>query len=338
MINKVGKRHRYRSKFFMKRYHKYQNFMGHRNKWNIISLPKEISIEGKYRKELLSCISRILELVSDDKKNIILDFKKTKLIIATGMIIFYAEISNLINQDNNIHFKCININSNRVEQVLKQVRFLSKCRYKSKARITRSDVINWRVCSGKSLIYSKFDEVVLQENIFKQLPPESDLYAGCVEATKNVMRHAYIEELRRIPICRDKEAWWCFTQIKDQKLTMVVCDLGVSIPYTLPKTKKKLVRWMALFPFFGKQIEDADLIDGAIRMPSSRSGESFRGNGLPKIAEIARVCGGALTIHSRSGYIHYENSDAPIKHNYIAPVHGTVIAWTLPLGGKICRD
>lgn len=337
MYNRVKKKHRYRSMFFMKKYKKNSNFNQKFINFYTVFLPKVISLDGRYRNHLLNCLIKLNESITSGTTNILFDFKDTTLIVAHGMIVLYAEVKNILNYNNEIKFKCCNIKTNRVEQVLKQIKFFSLCKHKSKVKLTRNDVVHWRFCSGVSLIYDKFDDVVLYDTIFKELPTESDLYAGCVEATKNVIKHAYIEKTRELPISIDKEAWWCFTQVKDKKLHMVICDLGITIPYTLPKNKPSLMQ--LLLNLFGDKMSDADLLEGAIGTPSSRSGESYRGNGLPKIAEIARVKGGSLSVYSRHGHVKYTGEHIiPVKKAHKLPLNGTVIAWMLPLGGGKNED
>ena len=331
MINRVKLRHRYRSIFFMYRH----RAAGHPpGKWNTVFLPKKISLEGENRALLLQAITELNNFAIEGSKKILLDFKSTVSISATGMIVLYAELKNILNYDSEIKIRCLNVSTNRIRQVLKQIGLFSICNHTSRVKITRDDVVNWRVCSGTNLIGEKFDQVVLPDTILEKLPEDSELYAGCVEATMNVVRHAYFENTRTLPVMKEKEAWWCFTQVKDGMLQAVVCDLGLSIPYTLPKRKEKLHRWLRLFIHSGEKMKDADFIAGAISSPTSRSGESFRGNGLPKIAECARTNGGSLAIHSRHGFVQYEGMDGPVKKNYRVPVNGTVIAWALPIGEK----
>ena len=331
MINRIKNRHRYRSIFYDKKTWLRKQLASNHRPGKIISIlfPEHIDIDGPGRERVLEIIEIINRNIAEGYKLFRLDFRLTRKIVADGMLLIYAELRNINNFNENISFKCCNITSNRIKQVLKQIGFINLCNQNCSVDTTRNDVITWRVCSGNSLIYDKFDTVVEPEKEFKQLPPESDLYGGCVEATKNVNRHAYIDNFREIPICTEKETWWCFSQVKDEKLNIVVCDLGVSIPYTLPHHKPKLYRFLRLF----RKTSDADLIEGAINSPTSRSGESFRGNGLPKIAEIAKVNGGSLTIHSRRGVVHYRGTEPAKKTNFKTPLNGTIIAWSLPLGG-----
>lgn len=331
MINRIKKRHRYRSGLLEKKAWARRQGNSYRRPGKRITIvfPESIDIDGEGRDSTLKIIDTINCGIYEGYKHFLLDFRKTRKIIADGMLLLYAELCNIQNNFEKVRFKCHPVATNKIKQVLKQIGFFCLCKQNCNVNTTRDDVVNWRMCSGIGIISKKFDDIVEQEKEFKQLPPECDLYGGCVEATKNVKRHAYIDNFREIPVCIEKEAWWCFSQIKDKKLHIVVCDLGVSIPFTLPKHKPKLFRWLRLF----QATTDADLIEGAVSTPTSRSGESFRGNGLPKIADIAKVDEGSLTIHSRKGFVYYQGTKPAQKMNFKTPLNGTVIAWSLPLGG-----
>ena len=75
---------------------------------------------------------------------------------------------------------------------------------------------------------------------------------------------------------------------------------------------------------------DADIIKGALKNPRSISRESYRGNGLPKMMEVAKA-GGKLTIYSRYGVVQAFDTSIYSK-NYPQPLLGTIISLTLPIG------
>ena len=165
------------------------------------------------------------------------------------------------------------------------------------------------------------------------------MYGGCVEATKNVTRHAYIEERDFSKVASAECEWWIFTQMKDNRLTVNICDLGLSIPKTLPITRRTFYnKTLATLATLGRSASDADLISLAIHDPTSRSGESYRGNGLPKIANIAKNLDNAyLEIYSRNGYIRVsKNKECKSKMKIAIP--GTIISWSLPIGESVYEE
>lgn len=293
-----------------------------------INFPKEISITGKYRGETLNSIERIKQYITNGGKKIYLDFSHTKKIIAAGMIAIYAELHNIKNVFPNIKFRCEKRSSSKVKQVLTQIGIYRLCGQKCfTKKPTRSDVIHWRVCSGVGVICEQIDKVISEKEL-SLVSQVGDIYGGCTEATKNALRHAYPETRLGIPVAHDKSGWWCFSQVKDNRLTVVVCDLGVSIPYTLPLNFPDILTKLKKL---GANT-DADIIAGALKRPRSRSGETYRGNGLPKMMEVASI-GGALSIYSRCGVVSALGTDIRTE-NYRNPLRGTIISWSLPLGGN----
>lgn len=332
MINRVCKRHRYLSLFFhlraLKRARSSWNYKKKGKYTFFITLPREITVTGKYRGETLNAIEKIKRAVLEGRKRIALDFSKTKKIIASGMITLYAEIHNILNLYPDIRLLCWKKSSDNIRQVLTQIGLYKLCKQKSFSRKpTRSDVIHWRVCSGVGVICEKIDKIVSEDEL-SRVSQRGDIYGGCVEATKNALRHAYPKDREGIPVAYGRNGWWCFSQIKDGNLMVVVCDLGVSIPYTLPTN----------FPDILEKLKnlgtntDADIIAGALKRPRSSSGEKYRGNGLPKIMEVASV-GGSLVIHSRRGSVNVSGEQISSK-NYKQPLKGTIISWSLPLRGE----
>lgn len=103
---------------------------------------------------------------------------------------------------------------------------------------------------------------------------------------------------------------------------VVICDLGIGIPATIPMRHPKLYRFLKLF----KSSSDSNLIRGAIKTPSSRTGKPFRGNGLPSIANLAKmIYGSSLTIHSYKGCIHI-NSKGLSQYDGDEAIPGTLIS------------
>lgn len=330
---KGSARHRYRSMFFAviqrKRVASRNTHSRRRHSYSVVSFPREISINGNVRAFTIQVIKDIHNSILSGKKRIFLDFSKTKKIDASGMIPIYAELFNIKNTFQNIKFFCCKKVSNKIGQVLTQIGIYNMCGQKNfNKKTTLSDVIHWRVCHGVSVICEQIDNIIPDEERVS-IPETSDIYGGCIEATKNALRHAYTETRSGIPVAHTKTGWWCFSQVKDQRLEVVVCDLGVSIPKTLPKNFPDI---MVKLSHLGCNT-DADIIAGALERPRSRSGETYRGNGLPKMVEVASI-GGRLTIYSRRGAVWVDGSNIH-KKNFKHPLLGTIIAWTLPLGGEV---
>jgi hypothetical protein len=284
--------------------------------------------DKKSRSEIIVAINRLHNLVSRGERKIKLDFSSTSKIYSTAMILIYAEVSNLINLHSDIKLSCTRPRNSKASHVLYQIGMYKKCPTRFTPKQNYGDVIHWRVCSGVDVIGKNYDIIVNHNN--ELFDPEVDLYGGCIEATKNVKRHAYLEERELSPVAHEKTGWWIFSQIKDGAISVCVCDLGCSIPVTLPKRRKGLFENILKLG----TSSDHDLIQGAIGGAQSRSLESYRGNGLPKIAQVAsQTAGASLAIHSRNGYLRVANGTSVGKKRK-TPIQGTIISWTLPLEGR----
>lgn len=244
----------------------------------------------------------------------------------------YSILRNAKNLNNNILFKCVNV-TNKILQVLYQIGLLSLCNQTKPVEITRDDVMFWRFCCGRQAIGNKFDNVVPLDDRFSRIPSDADLYGACIEATNNVARHAYCEKNSIIQVAHQKEAWWCFSQIKNNKLVVIVCDLGVTIPYTLPKNMPDLTSFLQKKNFY--ELSDSQMIFSAIQYSRSRTENLNRGNGLNKIAEIAKIKNGMVSIQSRHGSVTCSENSGYYNRDFKVPIFGTIIYWSLPLGDDL---
>ena len=332
MINSIKDRHRYASMFFMSKNTRYINrkskYSKYKNYEQII-LPETISLESEHREKLIKIITHIHKKLDSNVNKFFIDFSKTKKIIADGMIVFYSETKNIINTYPDVIFKTALTSNSKINQVLKQINIFNICNTKSDSvNIKRHDVIHWRLTSGIVAITSKYPDII-DEGDFKYASTKSYLYSACTEATINTKKHAYDEHFmgsRRVD--GEKEIWWCFSQILDKKVSVFIYDLGLTLPETLPKKRPllyKILKEMSL-------TDDAEMILGGIETPSSSTGEDFRGNGLPRIASIAKeTSSSTMMIHSRKGSVIIGNNRTK-KINHKIPLQGTLVSWIIDTG------
>lgn len=332
MISKLRgkKRHRYRSVFFMT---KEVRGGGHIRKKvsSTISVPIYLSIyEDSNRKRLYDVIRAIHHNIKHQETTIELDFSRTISIYADAMLWLYAEIKNILNIHTNVQFTCKKPSNEKVSHVLHQVGIYSICKERFIPNRKYNDVIHWRTCSGTHVIAEQYDHIT--DNRSDLFNPDLDLFGGCAEATKNALKHAYLEQRNLSHVESNKEAWWIFSQIKDGAMCVCICDLGIGIPRTLPITKKEWLR--SVIKKLGDDTSSADLILAALDKNKSRTKKDYHGNGLPKIASIVRKTGqGQLVINSNDGYVLVGKSEPRLK-SYKTPIPGTIVSWTLPVSSK----
>lgn len=329
VINKFNgkKRHRYRSIFYSSKKVVYGGEVGIIACDNIL-LPNTLSIyTEKNRKRLLTAIQSLHKSVRNGLVKIKLDFSNTVKVYSDAMIWLYAEVDNLLNINKNLRFYCKKPHNEKVSHVLHQIGMYKMCKVKFKPKKKFNDVIYWRTCSGKHVIAEQYDYIVdNQHNLFH---PDVDLFGGCAEATKNARKHAYIEPRALSAVQFDETAWWIFSQIKDGNMYVCVCDLGIGIPATLPRSRAELVR--ELFQKLKNETTSADLIRAALDSSKSRTKKDYHGNGLPKIASIVQETKqGSVAIHSLDGYVRI-NEGNYFEYNFRTRLPGTIISWKLPV-------
>lgn len=334
MISRTRDRHRYISEFYSRRkLRKYirniRRFapLKEHNAANVL-IPAQITIlKPGFRHLLMKAVGK-LHSAALRKQPIIIDFTNTVKIFPHAMLYLFSELNNLINLYPLLKVRCIPARNTKVNHVLDQIGLFKLCYYKFISNIEYDDVIHWRSISGIKVIGPAFDLLIDPHEELPVLPYGLDIYGACIEATKNAFIHAYIGKRELSPVAFNKCAWWMFSQLRDNILTIAICDLGVGIPATLPKTNPSLVARIGKL-FSGTL--DAHLIKEAINEPSSRTGKSYRGNGLKKIADIARNnLGATLAIHSGRGYVEIARGKLWTSH-YKQPFPGTLVVWKLPM-------
>lgn len=167
-------------------------------------------------------------------------------------------------------------------------------------------VDEWRLFEGEKLDFS----TELQQHFsyikskFGDNPKISiTLISGIIEALGNVVNHAYDNE----NYCK----WFLLTHIDEKSVTVVVSDLGLTIPVTTPRTIRQRIseKIFTLTTFVNdfnsyfigskakplvvdtdsdelKGLSDSQLIRVATRLNNSRTGEAGRGKGFNDILEL----------------------------------------------------
>lgn len=337
MINRVAKRHRYRSIFYA--YRKKRGDKRHRRTVIQLSativLPECLDLFNKeFRQRLLNIVKNIhIILCNSNYTRICLDFQRTKRIYSVGMLYLYAEIKNIQNIYHRVRFSCIKSKESKVNHVLYQIGLFELCRHKFKKTKNFPDVIHWRASCGVDVISKHFDDII-DTKCNEILSVDMDIYGGCIEATKNAKVHAYLKQRKLSPVANNVTSWWAFSQVKDGYVDVAICDLGIGIAKTLPITKKKL--WEKLR--FMSNDRESSMIQGAIDFPRSRTKEKHRGNGLYRIASVAAGNQNAsFAIYSGKGYAAKIRGEKKLI-DYKTELPGTIVSWRLPLGGRDGND
>lgn len=169
----------------------------------------------------------------------------------------------------------------------------------------------------------------------------AQMFEALVEATENTRRHAYPDDFDETGVVLPN--WWLTGSAdpEERKLTLVVYDLGVSIPGSLASHRPS--QWAghgrvnrALRRLFGGDYDENEpasdhaKIRLAAKYGYSSTNEEHRGKGLPVVREAIRHCRqGRLHILSRFGEYIEESGRKPISRMLDHPMPGTLIVWEL---------
>ncbi|WP_350346096.1 ATP-binding protein [Escherichia coli] len=290
---------------------------------------RDFEIMNKFLNNLRDCVLK--------NNRVYIDFSSTKYISAAAMLSFLAEVDVLIKKSefgvNAIGFS--HPKDKKIESILNQVGFYDLLRKPKRETESYDDVTFWKYTSGSCSEPLLAKEMMVE--IKKELERKSSkkLYRGFTEAMSNSVEHAYVDDLMHT---EDDETakWWTFAGIHDKNLTVVICDKGVGIPSTLPKTQGVSV----LMNIFKKlrvplaNVKDSTYIKASTLLQETRTGELNRGKGLNDIKSVIDSIGdGFMGIFSSKGRYIYKGKTGIINEvlrDYKSSVNGTIIEWTIP--------
>lgn len=298
---------------------------------NVIVAPALFELENdRARSELLYFLARLRNhFVNHSGGSIKIDFTDTQKMVATGTLMFKAEISRLQRITNDrVKLLCIPPRNHKVAQVLKQTDIFRLLHHRSDVRPISPDVVTWSHAQGNQVEGHKYDDVLGKYDGVIPDTVASGLYVGLTEAMSNCHQHAYIaprqDGLNQI---NEPPDWWMFSQERDGRLSVVFCDLGVGIPETLPIRQPGL--WQRLKSAFGAPT-DAAAIDEAIKLSRSRTEKHYRGKGLKQLVDVIETTPDAtLTLYSNRGCYRYNGGNSTTR-NYDDSIMGTLITWGVP--------
>lgn len=186
--------------------------------------------------------------------------------------------------------------------------------------------------SGESFDGEKVNEL---QNHFAQslagFTSRPDMFEGLMEAAENAISHAYPKDYSP-PYPFAGHRWWgasCL-DLRQKRLRFFIYDQGAGIPFTLPKGQL----WERIRAFLSERgvlSDDAHTLRAAFEVGRTSTGQSNRGLGLKRMADVVRNSGsGYLRIISgRAEIIHYH--DDRIETNGLTThIGGTLIEWSMP--------
>ena len=285
---------------------------------------------NKSRSELVDFLASLRAHFRDTPdRTLLIDFSNTQRFISGGTLLFYAELTRLIEyRQQRVKVRCTVPANDRASQVLEQIGVYKLCGHRSHGTPTRHDVVHWRVARGHLVDNTICAPVI--ESFEGQLatPLVDGLLGGLAEAMANAVHHAYDSVRDDGLTYQEVKDWWMFSQAKDGYLSVVFCDLGVGIPATIPVKRPWLIKQMEAIGF---PVNDANCIKEAINEGRSQTGLPGRGHGLGNIIDVVeKVPGGMAVVSSNRGRYDFRNGKAS-SANFRDSLMGTLIFWQVPL-------
>lgn len=296
----------------------------------VIRAPAVFALEDERpRGEVLSFLQRLRGSRADI---VLVDFGGTTRIIASGGLLFYAELDRLI-ELNGPRYRYRNIRHRVVRQVLCHVGFVRLFRSSSSCRITESNVRYWAVDKGTDGQGAAARQRIESYARFSR-SEELSMFRGLSEAMLNCVQHAYLAP-RGDDLPHATTRWWMFSQLLDGQLTVAICDLGIGIAKSLESRSDDFLRKLRLLVRIGQgEWNDATGIRAALNVGRSRTKKRYRGKGLRDVRRVVDDLAGSLHILSNRGVVTKRRDGQDEECKLFPPelsILGTIVLWTVPL-------
>ena len=298
--------------------------------WISAKAPKEIDLFNVERRRLTAdFFSNLRRHSRRSGVGVIVDLSDVKKIKPTGAVMLMAELEQLFAGQSETTIRVHRAQDPIIHAVMCQIG-IYPWEQNPMPEAEREDVRHWRSATGVATEGEKGGSILAAYEGRLADKLTSDLYAGIVEAMTNTVHHAYAgqkgNELKQFIGRR----WWALSQERDSQLTVAICDLGVGIPHSLPRSAtfaSSTVRsvWKAL----GLDRSDASAIKVALELGRTSTGLVGRGRGLSEIVEAADLSeDGRVLISSNKG-VFVSAGGKSYAHNHSHSIHGTLVHWTV---------
>lgn len=201
----------------------------------------------------------------------------------------------------------------------------------------KSKVNKWYIAKGtKTDLIGEYD--VIENVLLEKFGGDNeDFYIineAIAEAVNNVVDHAYVAgDIHR--------EWLVFLGIDSEKCSVVISDLGRTIPDSVPakitdQGKHIFQQLLKLDLSDWAKIDDASRIQIASNFRRSATELKHRGKGFANMMEVCKqVPNSELYVYSRNGLWWMKQGRKDFKKTYKTPINGTIIYWDIPLNQSL---
>lgn len=283
------------------------------------------------------CLDKINELKNlfSSKKTIVFDFSHVQIMYPDAVIYLLGTLCALKNRHSNVFLRCNHSMSERTKEVLHQVGLLKLLNWHCQIEPKREDVKHWRVAQSNQTDGKYYDDILKHYDGTLTKTLQDGFYRVMIEAMGNAVAHAYEQELMEEHPYKIRD-WWIFSQEKDGMLTVVICDVGVGIPTSLPYKANTLD---IIKSFLGSSKSHSHAIESAIKYSSTRTMQKHRGKGLHQIVTLlGDIPNSSVSIRSNKGLYIQHTADFTKSTKALdskSGIIGTIISWSIPLPVKV---
>lgn len=298
----------------------------------ILTIP---NVVGIYKSDLRSKILSIIDGIENSdtaEKPILLDFRAVTSLDAASTSYFVHSLNKLsatrlvgrAPKSQVVHSMLTKLNINK--------RLKLKDNYCVKSKVNK-----WYIARGtNSDLVGSYDviEKALLENFGDQNEDFYIINEAISEAINNVVDHAYNKD-------DIHQEWLIFLGIDNKKCSVVISDLGQTIPVSVPRKitdqgRAVLSQLLSLDLTEWGKIDDANRIQLASNFRKSATELKHRGKGFANMMEVCKqVPDSELYVYSRRGLWRMKRGQNDYKKTYKTPINGTIIYWDIPLNQSL---
>lgn len=299
--------------------------------------PKNYELSVKFIKELQKTIR--LNFKKQDQI-IKVCFRNTKYITAAAAIYLFSETSRSVRKYPGLKYSVSSPQKVKiketlvplVESVLNRLGFYELLGLKTRSMKEIPSVKCWNQANGT------LADGAVAGRIIKELEnfgiAQRTLYRSSVEAISNAVEHGYDTNIQSDADISDK-TWWMFAAVLENKLTLLVADLGHGIPNTLEKTQDASVL-DEIWGMLGlKATKDCQFIHASTLVKKTQTRKKNRGKGGKDITTLVdQYPKSSLSIFSNRGLYRYHGKSSlrkGISYDNQTPINGTIVEWSIPL-------
>lgn len=292
-----------------------------------------------YAYEIDDYFGFLSKLRSSTENSLCIDMSGVRRMVADACLLFKAELSRLL-ETRSIRITAIPPVRDRIKQVLKQTGISDLLNLNIECEPNREDVVHWKIAEGAASLVDQTRLESIMDDIERVTGMAAHpVYQGIIESMSNCVEHAYKPHPEIKVDMPVNPGWWVFQQVKNDVLSVVVCDLGIGVRRSLPLTlagEQGLYKKLMHLCRKAKGLDNRALL-AAMEYGRTSTREVQRGKGMRNAHRVVDELGvGNFVAMSNAGAYVYSRKPSHsvgssktlrLRHS----IQGTILGWQLPL-------